>query len=94
MLTLQEEYDQWLSNYKNLLEQLKAAYRFKNKKAIQELYSRILSTQVQIATLSLALKKQSDADSSNTVSATVSSDVKVSKDSSVNFKSISGDGSE
>lgn len=93
-LTPLQEYDQWLDNYDILLEQLRAAYRFKNQAKIPELHKRILQTQMQIAMSAKALKEIGNAHARNVISAPISADVKVRKHTPVNLKSIDGDGVE
>lgn len=88
MLTIEQEYKQWLENYELLLHQLKAAWRFRNKKKIEELNKRILNTQVQIAMCARKLKKQSDSNSNSPRSVTIGRNVKIGKYFSVNFESI------
>jgi len=87
-MTLKEEYKQWLVNYESLLIQMRAAYRFKNKKAIVDLEKRILNTQVQIAMCSRALEQEGNTDSNNIVGSSVNRDVKVRKHSPMNLGSI------
>ena len=94
MLTIEEEYDQWLENYKILLDQLKAAYRFKNKDKIEFLHKRVLATQVQIAMCASALKEVRNSKTQAVISAPISTHVKVRKHSPVNLKSVDRDGSE
>lgn len=88
MLTIKEEYDQWLVNYEILLNQLRASYRFKNIQRIEEINKRILNTQVQIAICALRLKKEGNSDPKSPVGAPVSGDVKVRKHAPVDLKGI------
>lgn len=88
MLTIEQEYKQWLENYELLLCQLRAAWRFRNKKKIEEINKRILNTQVQISMCARKLKKQSDSNSDSARSVAVGRNVKIGKYSSVNFQSI------
>lgn len=93
-LTLKAEQKQWLANYEQLLKQMRAAYRFKNIKAIAALEKRILTTQVQIAIVTRELEKDCNSDPKGGVSSPVSGYVKIAKDSPVGFDSVNGFWSE
>ncbi len=87
-LSLKEEQQQWLANYDILLKQIRSAYRFKNRRAIEDLSERILNTQVQIAIVTRALEKEGNTDPYSRVSAAISRYVKVANNPPVNLKSV------
>ena len=87
-MNLKEELKQWLLNYELLLIDMRAAYRFKNKEAIDDLGQRILNTQVQIAMCNRALEKVSNANPNSGVGTSVSGDVEVRKNSSMYLERI------
>ena len=60
-MNLEQEYAQWLKNYEELLDQLKIALRFNNKQIAEDLQTRIVTTQVQIAMCARLLKQNHDA---------------------------------
>lgn len=91
MLTLEQEFNQWLENYEILLGQLKASYRFKNKNKIDSINKRILETQVQIAMCARALKEKRDSKTNRVIGSSISTNVKVRKHTPVNFDSIDRD---
>lgn len=90
MLTLIEEYNQWLDNYDILLNQLRAAYRFKNKRAINDINKRVLNTQVQISMCARALKKQGYADPCYTVSPSIGGHIQFPQYASMKLQGVSG----
>ena len=87
-LTLKEEQQQWLANYELLLKQMQAAYRFKNITAIASLEKRILTTQVQIASVTRQLEKDGNTDPKGGVRAGISRYVKVANNPPVSFDSV------
>lgn len=88
-LTLEQEYKQWLMNYELLLVDMKSAYYFKNKKAIDRLGKRILTTQVQIAICARKLEEKRRTNANNAVRPAIDRNVKIRKDSTVSLDRIS-----
>lgn len=75
------ELKQWIKNYDQLKEELKAAFYFGNEEMIDDLSKRLITTQRMIAEC-VALEKDKDTNASGSAMrfhATVSPDVKVSK---------------
>lgn len=90
MLTLEQEYNQWLENYEMLLMELKWAFYYKNKDAIKDLNERIINTQVQIAICARELKKQRYSDPSYAVSSPIPRHVQVAEYPSMDFNGPDG----
>ena len=78
-----QELRQWLRNYKQIKEQLRNAFYFKNEDVIDNLAKRLVMTQRMISECAADLEKQSNTDASNAVGSTKAADVKVTKDSSM-----------
>lgn len=75
------ELKQWIRNYDQLKEELKAAFYFGNQEMIDDLSKRLITTQRMIAEI-VASEKDKNANASGSavgLHATVSPDVKVSK---------------
>lgn len=85
MLTLIEEYNQWLENYESLLISLRWAFRNKNTRQIEDINQRILNTQVQIAICARALKKQGYSDPRVAISTPVPGNVQVAENPTMDF---------
>lgn len=90
MLTLIQEYNQWLENYEILLYELQLAFRYKNIPAIDEINQRILNTQVQIAICARRLKKEGHSDPRYAVSPTVPGNIQVAEYPSMDFNGPDG----
>jgi hypothetical protein len=88
MLTLVEEYNQWLENYESLLISLRWAFRNKNTAQIEDINTRILNTQVQIAICARQLKKEGYPYPPDTVGSTVGGHVSVPDYASMDFDSV------
>lgn len=84
-MELTKELDQWLDNYDKLLNEMRAAYIFKNKEAIDDLSKRILNTQVQIAICTKRLKEQGYAYSKTTIGSCVRANIDIGEDSPVDL---------
>ena len=91
-MTLRQEQLQWLKNYDVLLSELRFAYNIKDKRAIDEINKRILTTQVQIASVTYALEKQSNPDAYNAISTPVGPSIKIADNPTLNLDSPDGDG--
>lgn len=88
MLNSKEEYEHWLNNYEYLLGQLSAAWKFKNKKAIEELSNRVMTTQVQIAICARRLKKEGYTQSKRVIRPSVSTDIKIGEYTPMDFNGV------
>lgn len=88
MLDCKQEYEQWLKNYDILLSELKAAWRFKNKRKIDEINKRILNTQVQIAMCAKRLKEKTNPDANRRIGSSVSTNVNCRKNSTMYLNSV------
>ena len=86
-MTLREELTQWIKNYDVLTGRLTLAFKFKNKREIDDLSKRIVLTQRQIAEVAIILEKKSNPDAYNTVGTTISPCVDISEYPSLNLDS-------
>lgn len=87
-MTTLEEYNQWLENYEYLLGQLQTAFRFHNRQAIEDIQTRILTTQVQIAMTALRLKKEGNSGPDSAGSPAVCGNVEISDYAPMQFNSV------
>jgi hypothetical protein len=76
-----EELTHWINTYDRLKNELKAAFRFHNRKMIDDLSKRLIVTQRMIAETVCELKKDGNADTGNAVGSAVSPSVNIAKNS-------------
>lgn len=83
MIPLQQELSLWIKNYDTLKVELQAAYRFKNKEAIDDISSRLIMTQRQISEVVSLLEKQGNRNADSPITLSVGSGVDITKNSTM-----------
>ncbi len=92
VLTLEQEYRQWVLNYEILLKDIQAAYKFKNALAVDKIGKRIMNTQAQIAMCARKLEEKRKANARSTIRPSVDRDIEVREYTPVDFSSVRRNG--
>lgn len=88
MLTILQEYNQWLDNYEMLLQRAQKAFVAKRQDVVEDINKRILNTQVQIAICARELKKQGYSNPNSTIGSTVNRRVEIREYTPMNFDGL------